>query len=865
MGTYFIGKHVSDAELVASSAKTFRDFIQQFVCLPVPLSVTRTEFWAMPEEERKKKKMVGYATACTFPKSPWHGRKLEHARPCDLLFIDVDDSDDARPFVDNPGLARERLKGLNFAIYHTVSSTPAKPRLRVVVEADAIPVNRYSEAVLTIGKRLGLPTVTGESTRPQQAMFRATVFSDQDADLEHPLIVDSYDGSPFRESDIEDPDALPGITSGTKRTHVKSGDTVDDFLTYFQFPVHGITLEQIKEALDSIDPDCSRPAWLEIAAALKHQFGAERDDDAYELFDSWSATGNKYESAKDTATVWKSFAEQPVGRKPITIRTLLKRAVEGGWNSDPVKESGFKDVSDWIMFHCKSAVQLMNEGLDRIAAAPLLTDIEKDVLVTTMMQKSRESFSHPISKTVLKKGLRVREETIKVKRTENAEVVHPPWSLGFVFIAATKTFLRHRTRQEYDVPAFDSVFSRKLLPTVEELQAMDKEVNETTLHTPKCMPSLYLLNHLKCQTVDAVTYNPAAPEDIITREDGKLYVNIYRRSYREADAALASYAADVWDEHLYHLIAEPAYRTHLMDWMAYNVQFPGNKIRHAILMQGVEGCGKTLQFGVVRCTLGNDNTRLINSDTIKKGWNEWAFGSQVICIEELRVAGQNRHEVMNTLKEPITNDYVPVNERAKNTRNVQNRTNYMAFTNHHDAIVVGEDSRRWWVVKSALQHKEQIEDIVGADPEYFSRFADSLVTHAGGYRYLLENRTISSTFKPSGPAPVTTYLREMVEDTSDDVTSVLKSIWEDNSLPLVQPDVLTFNAVKFALAENGVRNLTDKYITHSLRNAGFAPLGKHMVVGSRQAVWARLDRVNGENPVELLLQRAENSSNLSDQ
>lgn len=862
MPKFFTGKSVSSHVLVASPAATFIDFVQQFVNLPVPLSVTKEEYWAMGKKERSVAKQVGYAVAATFPRSPWEGRKLEHAEAANLLILDVDNSDDARPFVEDPPSLVSLLSKFNFVAYQTLSSTPEQPRLRIMVEAHAIPADRYPDAVLTIASLLGLSEVTRESAIVVQPQFRPTVFADQDPDLEHPILVTRFDGQPFKESDISgDVESLPGIVSGGKPARVANGgNNLDDFLLFYQSPVPGLTLEQIKEPLDFVDADCSRPEWCNIAAALKHQFGASQDGEAYELFDAWSSSGSKYESDKDTATVWKSFHEQPKGRRPITIHSLLKRAVEGGWNSDKVKESAFDGVQKWLMFECKSATGLMNEGVRRIAAAPLLSATEEGALLQTLVMRARQDFSQPLPLIGVKRDLKKLKEALIVKKHEASEVVHPPWSLGFVYVAATDTFLRHRTRQEYKRIALDSVFSRKLLPTAEELQALDRDVNEHTLGTPKFLPSNYLLNHLKCQTVDDVTYNPAAPEDIIVREDGKLYVNIYRRSYREADPALSSYAEDLICDQLSHLIAEPAYRTHLLDWMAYNVQYPGSKIRHAPLIQGGEGCGKTVLFYALRCALGNDNTKIVNSDTIKKGWNEWAFGSQVVCIEELRVAGQNRHEVMNTLKEPITNDFVPVNERAKNTRNVQNRTNYMAFTNHHDAIVVGEDSRRWWVVKSALQHKDQIKDIVDKDPEYFARFAESHTTHAGGYRHFFENRVISSSFRPSGPAPATTYLQEMVSDTSDEVTAAIHQVWEDASSPLIANDVLAFGALRTALEIEGLKNLTQARLSHALRNAGFAPHGKHLVGAQRQSVWARPDRINGEDPVQLLLQRAENSS-----
>jgi len=860
---FFTGKSVSSHILVRSPATTFHDFIQQFINLPVPLSVTKEEYWAMGKKERSVAKQVGYCVPCTFPRSPWEGRKLEHAQPANLLIVDLDNSDDARPFVEDPSSLVTLLSKFNFAAYQTLSSTPENPRLRIMVEASAIAVEKYPDAVLTVCGMLGLSEVTRESVIAVQAMFRPTVFADQDPDLEHPMLVTRFEGQPFKESDISgDVESLPGITSGGKPVCVATGgNSLDEFLLFYQSPVPSITLEQIREALEFIEPDCSRPEWINIAAALKHQFSALQDDEAYELFDSWSATGSKYESDQDTATVWKSYSEQAKGRRPITIHSLLKRAVEGGWNSDTVREGVFDSVSKWIMFECSTAGSLMNEGVRRIACAPLLSATEEGALLQTLVQRSRQDFQQPLPLIGVKRDLKKLKESLIVKKYEASEVVHPPWSLGFVYVAATDTFLRHRTRQEYKRIALDSVFSRKLLPTAEELQALDRNVNESTLGTPKFLPSNYLLNHLKCQTVDDVTYNPAAPEDIIVREDGKLYVNIYRRSYREADPALSSYVEDLMCDQLSNLIAEPAYRTHLLDWMAYNVQYPGSKIRHALLIQGGEGCGKTLIFCALRCALGNDNTKIVNSDTIKKGWNEWAFGSQVVCIEELRVAGQNRHEVMNTLKEPITNDFVPVNERAKNTRNVQNRTNYIAFTNHHDAIVVGEDSRRWWVLKSALQHKEQIREIVDKDPEYFARFAESHSTHAGGYRHFFENRTISSSFRPSGPAPATTYLREMVEDTSDEVTSAIHEAWEQGS-PLIGSDVLAFGALRTELDIHGLKNVTQARLVHTLRNAGFSACGKHLIGAARQGVWARLDKIKGEDPVQMLLQRVKNSSNM---
>lgn len=867
MPSYFTGKHVSSPKLERSPAATFQSFVQQFISLPVPLSVTYDEYQAMGKKERAEAKLVGYVVACTFPKSPWEGRKIEHAQACNLLLLDIDDPDDARPFVDEPVTLIEALSGLNFAAYKTISSTPDAPRLRVIIEADNIPADRYPDAVLTVAQMMGLTKVTRESAIACQPMFRPSVFRDQDPDLDHPLIVTKFDREAFKLSQVSaDLDSLPGLVSGNKPARAaRVGDSLDDFLTFYKAPVEGITLEAVKEALSHVSADCSRPEWLEMAAALKHQFAATQPDEAYIAFDEWSATGSKYEGDKDTATIWKSFSEQPRGRSPITIRTLLKRAVESGWDSGEVKEISFKTVSDWLMFTAKSATQLMGEGIKRIAAAPLLTHTEEDALLQTLVLRSRNDFAQPLTMTSIRKDLKKHKESLNAKKHESAEVIHPPWTRGLVYIATTNSFLRQQTRQHYSLEAFDNVYSRKLLPTLEELQASDKEVTDGALCTPKFKPSAFLLNHLQCQTVDDVAYNPSEPEKIIFREEGKLYVNLYRQnSYRKADKDLADYADDVLHDHLTNLIGEPEYRTMLLDWMAHNVQFPGVKVRWAILLQGGEGCGKTMLSEVMTSVLGADNVILIDKESIKRGWNEWAFGSQIVTIEEIRVAGQNRHDIMNTLKPLITNERVSVNERNRGTRTVRNVTNYMAFTNHHDALAINDESRRWFILKSPLQKKEQIRDIVDRDPDYFARFADMLKTHAGGLRYILENRTISDSFKANGPAPSTIYLQEMIEDSSNELAGFLENLWEDEANPLIRRDVIASAQLQHAIDMAGLRNMHPNHVAKLIREIGFKKLeGRHTVANERQTIWYRPDILAKDaNPVELLLQRGENSTML---
>lgn len=871
MPAYFTGRNVGSKKLTQASARNFPEFVAHHLDLPVTLPVTFDDFHKLGKKERNEVKcQTGYFVACTFPQSPWEGRLLEHAGACNLLCLDIDDPDMARPFVDSPALLKEKLGRFSFAAYKTISSTPEAPRLRVVVSARGVPVERYPDAVLTVAQMMGLSSVTRESAVPVQAMFRPAMFSDQDVDSSHPLIITCFEGEEFAASDIaDDLETLPGMVSGSRRSHTRrSGDVVDDYLTYFCRPVDGITIEVAREALMCVDADCSYFEWIEMASALKHQFGGgDSEGDAYLLFDEWSEKGTKYAGQKDTAAKWKSFSEQPAGRAPITIRTLLKRAVESGWDAGQVKEECFQSVSAWISFECKTSTQLMSEGVKRIAATPLISHTEEDALLQMLASTARQKFEVRLTPAALRRDLKRLRESITVKKDADTEKTVPPWARGLCYVAATNTIHRQSTRQVFTLESFDNVYGRELLPSVEEIQKSGDDVDAGTLHTPMFKPSQYVLNHLKCQTVDDTDYDPSSPEKMVVSRDGKRYLNIYRISYKKSDKAYSEYAMDILFDHMMWAFKEPKYRTILMDWMAHNVQFPGVKIRWAPLLQGAEGCGKTFFAQCMRVVLGDDNVRLINKESIKKGWNEWTFGSQFVAIEEIRVAGHNRHDVMNSLKEPVTNDFITVNERNRSTRTVRNVTNYMAFTNHHDALALSDESRRWFVLKSVIQSKPQIQEKLASDPGYFVRLFDMLVTHGPGLRWFLENRTIQSDFATNGPAPHSIYLDEMIADTGNDLLSHIKRIWEEGENLYVRPDIIASGPLQLALDMEGVRNANPQYVASVLREAGFRKLdGRHILTegGERQYVWVHATAKFDENPLDVLVRRVNRKATTED-
>jgi hypothetical protein len=170
-------------------------------------------------------------------------------------------------------------------------------------------------------------------------------------------------------------------------------------------------------------------------------------------------------------------------------------------------------------------------------------------------------------------------------------------------------------------------------------------------------------------------------------------------------------------------------------------------------------------------------------------------------IGEVRISGHNRHDVMNKLKDLITDDFVPVNRKHADTRKCKNVTNYIMFTNFPDALAVMSGSRRYFVVKSPLQTEESV---LALGPDYFKELFELLDKYAGGLRSFFENWEISESFDPNGRAPKTKYLEEMIEDSADETTATLRRLIKEKDSPLIADDMIWQPVLDAALNTQGV-------------------------------------------------------------
>ena len=831
----------------------FQGLVEQYLNAPVQLNMTRAEFFALESghanSPRDKAKRVPYLVPASFGESPCK-RITANAKGVSLIFLDIDPEKDksgneisypAAPYVKDPELLARQLHGLNYAVYHTAQSQPDAPRIRIMVEGSGFAPELYRQGVSYLGKLIGLPFTTSESGVVVQAMFRPTSFSDTNHEKEHPLIAWRADASPLKPEDFEgDTDTTP--TAGKARTHTSSHeDTSGDALEFLRPPVEGVSLEDCQEALKHLDADIEYRAWLEIAAALKHQFPrGEGSTAALELFDTWSAEGEKYKGQEDTQAKWDSFRPSPVGRVPVTIRSLFHRATAAGWNNAEAKQRCYNSTREFIRATITLS-GLLDDALDRIITTPLLSNSEEEGLLYEIIRHGQERFEHKTNIATLRKDLKRKKANIEATRKSEKEkdTPAPPWAMGLCYVEKINEFYRFSNRAALSPESLDSAYGRFLLPSKESLEQSGQANNPAAASKPIVRPRDFILNLLKVRTAFDYLYDPRCPDDQFVTSQGRLYVNTYHKTHPDPDPLLAKEAGEIFSGHIDLLIAEPEHRKTFLDFLAFLVQNPGQKIRWAPLIQSVKGAGKGFIETVMRTALGSEQVKRVDPGTLFKDWTDWAYGAQLTVLNEIRVHGHSRFDVMNKLKEPVSDDWVSIQQRFRDHREVENLVNYMMFTNFHDALAIDSDERRYFVVKSPLQRKSQLQEL--RDSGHFTKVFEMLKTHAGGLRSWFEDYEISPDFPVDGPAPRTIYLDEMTADTAPELNYTIEALIESKEHPLVSGDMISVVVLQSLLAQEGITKSTPQQMTAVLRSIGFNRADRISIDGQRHVLWIHVE------------------------
>lgn len=219
------------------------------------------------------------------------------------------------------------------------------------------------------------------------------------------------------------------------------------------------------------------------------------------------------------------------------------------------------------------------------------------------------------------------------------------------------------------------------------------------------------------EKVDHQRFRPDLPYGALLEDEfGEIGVNTYRpprQMAREGDVT-------PFLDHLARLLPVEGDRAILLAWMAQVVQRPGVKIGWAPVIQSMEGAGKTLFERIMQAAVGRSYMHKPKANQLNEGggkFNGWMHRKLLIIINEVKC--DEKRELVEIMKEWITDDPVEMEYKGQDQFVGDNPTNWLMFTNYQDAIPINDESRRYAIMYSAIQRGDDL-DRLGMRGEYFS-------------------------------------------------------------------------------------------------------------------------------------------------
>lgn len=482
--------------------------------------------------------------------------------------------------------------------------------------------------------------------------------------------------------------------------------------------------------------------------------------------------------------------------------------------------------------HAMTYDELMDTVVPEIAA--LCIPVVRSPRVVTALSKRLDLFDNALPIGT------VRQMVCSPQAARATTTTRPDWIGVFCYIKRTDNFYNTLTGTEYSHESFRTDYAR-FMP---QKQSGDRED-----------PVKWARERWDITSVDDSQYRPDMPT--FFEYAGQQYVNRFIAATMPAICAPTPgchIAIQAFQDHLRLLCGGREWLyTKLLQWLAFNVQQPGHKIRWSPLIKGVGGDGKSIVGDLIFAAMGDANVKITSVSNISNsgGFTDWATGKAVNFIEEIRLEGKEKRKLYNAMKIFVGDRRIDLNRKGKASADTMvNITNHWANSNYGDAMPLDDDDRRWCIVFTpyttideavAAKGLPSVDSLVA----HFKMLGASMRSEPGAWRGWLMSIDTSS-FDPDGRAPDTDERKSMMLMASDSADQVIVDIL-DQGAPGITKFVFSSSRLMGQVQIRGGERPHDRGWNSTLTRLGYRQMSKTIWwQGSSHRIWAKKDMTADE-------------------
>ncbi|GJD96601.1 hypothetical protein OCOJLMKI_3824 [Methylobacterium iners] len=308
---------------------------------------------------------------------------------------------------------------------------------------------------------------------------------------------------------------------------------------------------------------------------------------------------------------------------------------------------------------------------------------------------------------------------------------------------------------------------------------------------------------------DLSIYEPGRLERIFTGPRGVTFGNMW------LDDGIQAVPGDcsLWLNHLAYLMPnEENEREDFLDLMAFSVQQPGVKVRHAkLFISLIQQNGKSTLFEAWEKMLGKSNTVRVSNTELSSQFQGGIFNKQLAVLEEIF---QRDRDIYNNMKDIITEPEKRV--QLKNQDFVERRPPLIMIGFSNKSVPINgiePGDQRWHVIEIIAPRR---------DNDYYLHLRAEGWKQIPAFKAWLLKRDLSH-FDPAAPPRMTKAKQRLIADGRTPSDKALDAALEEHGRPVVVVEL-----VRRAILGQGAKVFpSNEEVGDGLRQRGWVKRGQH--------------------------------------
>lgn len=590
-----------------------------------------------------------------------------------------------------------------------------------------------------------------------------------------------------------------------------AADMTDDWTAGIK-SVMNITLDEVRDDLMNLPGREDYDGWLEAMMALYHQ--TQGSEDGRTIAHEWCSTLVEYDADELDAKWDGGYLEARSGKEPVTWRTIkhhLKTELADR-KVAMVRElkEGFRDARDMSAWN-EVASKVRRSEIDMLS---------RESLVEVAKQQYQIVSGDKVTVTAVRKDLAYELDTRKM----------PDWCTEWVYDTSDDAFISTATAAVLSPAGFNATYDRLALTKKDRLEGRA---------TPSKRASELALNTYRIPVVGGRMYLPS--ESSVFTHNGVRHANLYREDLvpvvPDRLRPLDKRNIAIVKAHVANLLPAEDEQLLMLDWLSWVVQNPGRIIRWALLLQGVPGDGKSFFGELMRVVLGHLNVTSIDASALESNFHDWAHGSMVICVEEVKMHGVNSLDILNRTKTKITNDRFEINPKGRPAYEIVNTANYFFTSNYKNAIPITDEDRRYCVLNTRFSSSAAYRAFRDANPDYYTNLFGAIGDSGPALRKWLLEREISDRFPAGGVAPLTKGRERMIQESKPQFLRDMSEVIRQGEWATITDDIVSVTDLADVLAGEGSDMPMGKHLHRNMTQNGFTELGRVKLADRPHRFW----------------------------